>query len=87
MVLLIEVKFARAAADFKTIEKEVLQDIEPYRRLPERYREILVFIYDDSCSVQEHDTTRRALRSLQGVAEVLIVSRPSHLPPIADRRE
>jgi len=87
LALLIEVKFARTAADFKTIEKEVLQDIEPYRRLPERYREILVFIYDDSCSVQEHDTTRRALRSLPGVAEVLIASRPSHLPPATVRRE
>lgn len=87
LALLIEVKFARTAADFKTIEKEVLQDIEPYRRLPERYREILVFIYDDSCSVQEHDTTRRALRSLPGVAEILIASRPSHLPSAAERRE
>jgi hypothetical protein len=87
LAVLIEVKFARTAADFKTIEKEVLQDIEPYRRLPERYREIVVFIYDDSCSVQEHDTTRRALRSLPGVAEVLIASRPSHLPSAAERRE
>lgn len=85
--LLIEVKFARTAADFKTIEKEVLEDVEPYRRSPERYREIVVFIYDDSCSVQEHETTRRALRSVPGIADVLIVSRPSHLPTAADRRE
>jgi hypothetical protein len=85
--LLIEVKFARSAADFKSIEKEVLEDIEPYRRSPERYREILVFIYDDSCSVQEHDTTRRALRSVPGIVDVLIVSRPSHLPNAAERCE
>jgi hypothetical protein len=85
--LLIEVKFARTATDFKTIEKQVLEDVEPYRRSPERYREILVFIYDDSCSVQEHETTRRALRSVPGIADVLIVSRPSHLPTAADRRE
>lgn len=85
--LLIEVKFARSATDFKTIEKEVLEDIEPYRRSPERYREVLVFIYDDSCSVQEHDTTRRALRSVPGIADVVVVSRPSHLPTAAERRE
>lgn len=85
--LLIEVKFARSAADFKTIEKEILEDVEPYRRSPERYREILVFIYDDSCSVQEHDTTWRALRSVRGVVDVVIVSRPSHLPATAERRE
>jgi hypothetical protein len=83
--LLIEVKFARSATDFKTIEKEVLEDIVPYLRSPERYREVLVFIYDDSCSVQEHATTRQALCSVAGVADVLIASRPSHLPAITER--
>lgn len=78
--LLIEVKFARKAADFKKIEKEVLEDKEPYLSAPERYREILVFIYDDSCSVQEHSTTQRALKRIQGIADVIIVNRPSQLP-------
>ena len=71
----------------RSIEKEILEDVEPYRRAPERYREILVFIYDDSCSVHEHDTTWRALRSVRGVVDVVIVSRPSHLPATAERRE
>lgn len=83
--LLIEVKFARSAAEFKEIEKQVLEDIVPYLRSPERYRQVVVFIYDDSCSVQEHETTRQALVTVQGVADVLIVSRPSHLPPVVDR--
>lgn len=83
--LLIEVKFARSAAEFKEIEKQVLEDIVPYLRSPERYRQVLVFIYDDSCSVQEHETTRQALVTVQGVADVLVVSRPSHLPLVADR--
>lgn len=78
--LLIEVKYARSAVDFKQIEKEVLEDIVPYLRSPERYREVLIFIYDESCSVQEHATTQRALRSVAGVADVIIVSRPSQLP-------
>ena len=85
--LLVEVKFARSAADFKAIEKEVLEDIVPYLRSPERYREVLVFIYDDSCSVQEHATTRQALCSVAGVADVLIASRPSHLPAFTERQE
>jgi len=83
--LLIEVKFARSAGEFKEIEKQVLEDIVPYLRSPERYGQVLVFIYDDSCSVQEHETTRQALASVEGVADVLIASRPSHLPPAADR--
>lgn len=83
--LLIEVKYARSAGEFKEIEKQVLEDIVPYLRSPERYRQVLVFIYDDSCSVQEHETTRQALVTVHGVAGVLIASRPSHLPPVADR--
>ena len=83
--LLIEVKFATDARDFKEIEKEALEDIVPYLRTPERYHEILFFIYDDSCSVQNHDTTIRALRSVPGVADVVIVCRPSHLPRAAEQ--
>lgn len=79
--LLIEVKFARSAADFKSIEKQVLEDLVPYLRSPERYREVLVFIYDDSCSVQVHGTTKRALQTVRGIAQVIVVSRPSHVPP------
>lgn len=78
--LLIEAKYARSAGDFKTIEKEVLQDLVPYLKTPERYSEVIVFIYDESSSVQHHDTTIRALRSLPGISEVLVVCRPSQLP-------
>lgn len=78
--LLIEAKFARTAADFKSIEKEVLEDLVPYLKAPERYREVLVFIYDDSCSVQHHDTTINALRSVPGICDVIVACRPSQLP-------
>lgn len=78
--LLIEVKYARSAAAFKDIEKEVLEDIVPYLQTPERYNRIIVFIYDDSASVQVHETTARALRRAPGIAGVVIVSRPSQLP-------
>jgi hypothetical protein len=40
-----------------------------------------VFIYDDSASVQERDTTRQALLEIPGVVDVVIVSRPSQLIP------
>jgi hypothetical protein len=83
--LLIEAKFARAAGDFKDIEKEVLEDLVPYLKAPERYREVLVFIYDDSCSVQHHDTTIRALRSVTGISDVIIACRPSQLPRAASQ--
>lgn len=78
--LLIEVKYARSSAAFKDIEKEVLEDIVPYLQTPERYNRIIVFIYDDSASVQVHETTARALRRVPGISGVVIVSRPSQLP-------
>ncbi len=79
--LLVEVKFARRASDFKTLEKEIMEDAVAYLlETEDRYERILVFIYDDSVSVQEHDQTAAALRKLPRVEDVIIVSRPSQLP-------
>ncbi len=77
--LIIEAKFVTSKDDFKKIEKEVQEDCIPYLR-DLRYESLIVFIYDDSASVQEHDTTRRALLEVPGLVEVIIVSRPSQLP-------
>lgn len=80
--LLVEVKYARKAGDFKTLEKEIMEDAVAYLlETEDRYERILVFIYDDSVSVQEHDQTATALRKLPQVEDVIIVSRPSQLPP------
>lgn len=77
--LIIEAKFATSKDDFKKIEKEVQEDCVPYLR-DLRYNSLIVFVYDDSASVQEHDATRRALLEIPGVVDVVIVSRSSHLP-------
>ena len=77
---LVEVKYAYKAADFKKIEKEVMIDAVAYLKDNDRYKEIIVFIYDESSSVEHHDVTRRALRDLKGVTDVIIVSRPGVLP-------
>ena len=78
--LIIETKFATTKEDFKKIEKEVQEDCIPYLR-DLRYESLIIFIYDDSASVQEHDITRRALLEIPGVVDVVIVSRPSQLVP------
>ena len=77
--LIIEAKYATSRDDFKKIEKEVQEDCVPYLR-DLRYESIIIFIYDESASVQEHDTTRRALLEIPGVVGVVIASRPSQLP-------
>jgi hypothetical protein len=78
--LIVEAKFATSKDDFRKIEKEVQEDCIPYLR-DLRYESLIVFIYDDSASVQEHDTTRRALMEIPGIVDVVIVSRPSQLAP------
>jgi hypothetical protein len=78
--LLIEVKYARKAADFKTFEKEVYEDYVAYLTGNGPYRKMTVFIYDESVSVQEHGTTRKALLDLPNMTDVIIVCRPSHVP-------
>lgn len=83
--LLIEVKYVRRAIEFKDIEKQVMEDSVGYLANSDRYERITVFIYDDSSSSEHHDTTRRDLTALSGIADVVIVSRPGRIPP-RDRR-
>ncbi|HUU62372.1 MAG TPA: hypothetical protein VMX96_00385 [Dehalococcoidia bacterium] len=78
--LLIEVKMAGKAGDFKKIEQEIMQDAIGYLIHATRYSKLLVFIYDESASVQEHGTTIQALKVIPEIEDVIIVSKPSHLP-------
>lgn len=84
--LLIEAKYARKAGDFKALEKEIMEDSVAYvQETSDRYDRILVIIYDESASVQEHGLTESALRKLPRIEDVVIVSRPSQLAtPVAD---
>jgi hypothetical protein len=77
---MVEVKFARKREDFKIIEKEIMEDAVAYVQATKLYKQIVVFIYDNSASVQEHSLTRSALEKLPSIEGVVIVSRPSQLP-------
>jgi hypothetical protein len=85
--ILIEVKYVRKSGDFKEVEKQVLEDSVVYLNGITAYREIVVFIYDESASVQEHDTTASSLRGIDRISDVIIVSRPSQLAKPALRRQ
>ncbi|WP_394617165.1 hypothetical protein JNUCC0626_47440 [Lentzea sp. JNUCC 0626] len=83
--LLVEVKYVRTKSHFKEAEQEVIIDSVGYLKDSERYKEIIVFIYDDSCSTEHHDETRRAMLDLPGIADVIIVSRPGAIPSARER--
>ncbi|MFC4914084.1 hypothetical protein [Actinomadura gamaensis] len=84
--VIVEIKYVRAAAEFKKIEKEVMEDYVAYLQDQSAYQKIVVFIYDESASIQEHAITEAALIRLEHVIDVVIVSRPSQLPPPAPKR-
>ena len=77
---LLEVKYIRASTEFKKTEKEVMEDSIGYLLGSTDYEKLIVFIYDHSCSTQEHDETIRALKKISNIEDVIIVSRPSQLP-------
>ncbi|GGM28593.1 hypothetical protein GCM10011608_11690 [Micromonospora sonchi] len=78
--VLIELKYVRSAAEFKKVEKEILEDSIAYLRERGTYTKLIVFIYDASASSQEHDITTAALLERDDIIDVIIVSRPSQLP-------
>ena len=65
--------------DVRKCDRVGFLDIEWRNYSFERRLSLVVFIYDDSASVQEHDITRRALLEIPGMVDVVIVSRPSQL--------
>lgn len=83
--VVVEVKYARKASDFKELESQVMVDSVAYLAKTDRYDRIVVFIYDDSSSNEEHDATRRALMDIPVITDVVIVSRPGRIPPRSDR--
>jgi len=77
--LLIEVKYAYQKDDFKKLEQEIMVDTKAYLSNTQDYDRILVFIYDESSSVQEHGITKKDLKKLKEIEDVIIVSRRSQI--------
>jgi REase_DpnII-MboI len=77
--LLIEVKYAYQRDDFKKLEQEIMVDTIAYLANTQDYDRIIAFIYDESSSVQEHETTKRDLIKLEEIETVIIVSKPSQI--------
>jgi hypothetical protein len=77
--LLIEVKYIYKRAEFKKIEEQIMVDSVAYLAKTQDYDKVMVFIYDESSSVQEHGTTKNDLMKIDAIEDVIIVSKPSQL--------
>ena len=74
--LIIEVKYIRRSSDFQKIVNEIGKDsaqLQPQST----FTGIVVFVYDASRAIEQHDWARRTLESIASVKLVIIVSAPS----------
>lgn len=74
--LVIEVKFVRPAKSFSEIIDEVAADASLYLSQSKDYRQVIVFVWDDSHRNHEHDLAVQGLKKINGVVDAVIVSRP-----------
>jgi hypothetical protein len=87
--LIVEVKFARKQGDFADIEEQVAGDLGLYFKNTERFDRMVVYVYDD-CDRQypeRYDALKNALENRDPIEAVVIVRRPSMIPPRDQRNQ
>lgn len=77
----IEVKFLRSSQQsvLKNITEEIASDAHHYRIEKNICDDIVVFIWDDSRSTEEHSKLKDAIEKMEGVRGAVIVSRPGKM--------
>jgi hypothetical protein len=78
---IIEVKFMRqaGAAACSAVTEEVAADASLYLKTDQRYDRIIAFIWDDARQTEEHPKLVEGLKSMEGIEEAIIVSRPARM--------
>ena len=77
--LIIEAKFVRKGDSFAKITEELAADATLYRKKNNgTNRRVIAFIWDDSSRVQHHATLSQSVRSMPGIDDVVIISRPGN---------
>jgi hypothetical protein len=77
--LIIEVKFMRSTDKPQDMIEQIAADLSLYLVNGSSYRNIIAFIWDESCQSQEHDLLRSGLKQLPGIVDAVIMSRPGSL--------
>lgn len=78
---IIEVKFIRkgTSSGFAQITEEIAADHSLYRRAGSNYDKMIVFVWDDSCSTEQHDELRQGMKQMSGIVDVVVVPRPAKM--------
>ncbi len=74
--LIIEVKFMRASMTPQELIEQIAADTSLYLTNSSGYKGIIAFIWDDTRRSEQHDFMIQGLKRLNGIIDVIVVSRP-----------
>lgn len=74
--LLVEIKFARKAADFQKFVEEIGKDVAQIHTQT-HFTSFIVFIFDPTCTTEHYDWTKQALLQYSPVRDAVIVCAPA----------
>ncbi|MEO6324503.1 MAG: hypothetical protein ABIQ65_07750 [Thermoanaerobaculia bacterium] len=78
--VVVEAKFTRAAADFRSVQDEITADASSYTSRPAIIDRIVAVVYDRSSSQYQYETFRHGLRRVPGVTDVIVFPAVSTRP-------
>jgi hypothetical protein len=73
----IEVKIIRVARDFRTVTEGIAADASLYLTAQTPFERMVAFVWDQTRSVERHQTLVRGLKDLGGVVDAVVVPRPA----------
>lgn len=78
--VIVEVKFLRKGKSaFSKVIQEVAADASTYLQDGSGFDTLVAFVWDDEARTEEHEELRRGLMQIRGVADAVVVSRPSKM--------
>lgn len=78
--LVIEIKFWYRKDKPQKIIEEIAADTSLYLAQGSPHEQMIAFIWDDSRRTEEHDLLESGIKNLNGIFDVVIVSRPGCMP-------
>ncbi len=75
--LIIEVKFWYPNEKPQELIQQIAADASLYLKPDSGFTAMIAVIWDDEARVQDHDLFRQGLKSMRGIHDVILISRPS----------
>jgi hypothetical protein len=75
--LVIELKYWYRGDKAKDLIEQIAADLSLYLRPDSPYRQVIAVIWDEAARTEEHPELKRGLAGLGGMADVIMLSRPS----------